>query len=739
MNIFLDSQNFVNEFDNAPDKLRAEIGTYYGTNPVGQTAVLEKSTGKIEAGEITEVVESSNVLIPSKKQRIYFYGVESNYRDHVQWREYVNSIVGQGIFYADHTYAGFNISIANNFKNNYFRPSYEDLSKNLNTNVLLNYNLLNYQHNDKAALIRDFSVLRNQFDLPTFEVKSNSAVRNLLGQYQNRLNNFTGSLREVSERQRNIFVLTDDVNSISTEPYYIQNSDPIPPPFPYHYEKEISIPQDFFPRADLRSAMRNRKIDKFIHQSVKSNLSFQNVSFRLPGGGDVSIKTHNIIDIILRDDLVNFNTNFDETFLLEEDELQYDSPFDRFVNGVRAVSFISDFRSYLTPRAKNINEIFDSIPCEYEVIGYKIEKYIDNDLTLPTQTYFVNKLNYKFIDTQLKYGRKYIYKTFALVAIVGSAYRYSNLHASDEGGIMLNLSTNAAAQQGTFAVDSQKKYAAYVDVEIQPSFQIAEIPLDNHEEMFYDLPIMPPEVTFFNEKGSKTLRAILRPNPNANYDVTNEFLPLLDSDSVVSDNLKLSRDNIYGTVFASDYFTGRYQVYRMSTPPLDIKDFANNFLTEVDMSAKIINGESKIERLQNNQIAHFEDDLVPNRRYYYLFRALTYHGTPSNYTNIFEVEFLEDSDETKINVSEYKIPVEKNFVYRKMSKRIIKISPNLEHLIFDGDEMDAYSALANLGILENKLLYPETVNTYKIRITSKHTGKKMDINLNVKLKDKINT
>ena len=73
MNIFLDSQNFVNEFDNAPDKLRAEIGTYYGTNPVGQTAVLEKSTGKIEAGEITEVVESSNVLIPSKKQRIYFY------------------------------------------------------------------------------------------------------------------------------------------------------------------------------------------------------------------------------------------------------------------------------------------------------------------------------------------------------------------------------------------------------------------------------------------------------------------------------------------------------------------------------------------------------------------------------------------------------------------------------------------------------------------------------------------
>ena len=152
-------------------------------------------------------------------------------------------------------------------------------------------------------------------------------------------------------------------------------------------------------------------------------------------------------------------------------------------------------------------------------------------------------------------------------------------------------------------------------------------------------------------------------------------------------------------------------------------------------------GKNKVgQSIQNNQVAHFEDDLVPNRKYYYLFRALTYHGTPSNYTPIYEVEFIQDSDETKINVSEYVIPENVHHVYRRMSKRIIKISPNFEHLLFTGDETNVQDALQNIGVLDTKLLsLTKDGELFKIRITSKHTGKKMDINLRVKLKDDINT
>jgi len=70
----------------------------------------------------------------------------------------------------------------------------------------------------------------------------------------------------------------------------------------------------------------------------------------------------------------------------------------------------------------------------------------------------------------------------------------------------------------------------------------------------------------------------------------------------------------------------------------------------------------------------------------------------------------------------------------------MKISPNFDHLIFTGEETNVNDALQNIGILDTKLVSnSQTGETFKIRITSKHTGKKMDINLTVKLKDEVNT
>ena len=761
-NIFLDSQNFVNSLEEAPDKLRAEIGTYYGEDSNGQVRALNKSTGKLLANfNITEPQQDDRVLIPIKTQRIYFYGNEASYRDQIQWRDYVKSIVSQNTFFVDHGYVGKDILVDDDFKNNYFRPDYEDLSKTQNTNLLLNYNLVNYKHNDKANYVKEIAGFRTQFDDELYKVDSDDKVKKLITEYPGRLSNYTGSLSEASERQRNIFILSDDVNNISTEPYYVQFNDPIPPPFPYQYEITIS---QYMQNTGLRNSLRDRKIDKFIHQAIKRNLTFQNVSFRNPEGNSVPVKIHNLVDMILTTDLVNFNKDFNELFLLEEDELSYDSPIDRFVNGVRAINFISDFRSYFIPKAKSLKQIYDSEQHNTTVIGYKIEKFIDNDLTLPTQTYFIspprNSTIYNFIDTQLKYARKYIYKVSALVVIVGSSYQYTNLHVSGETRLppnndepetvspfMISAQDNSIYEGQDLDIDNSKKHRAFVDVQVVPSIQVAEIPIFDKPVMFYDQPTMPPQVMLYNQSGQNKLEVILKPNLNSSYDSSYIFKKLTDADELELERLSLSADNFYGTVFTSDYFTGRYEVYRMDTPPNFVTDFANNFLVEVDMDATVAfqsitpSNPVKVtsQRKQNNQIAHFEDDLIPNRKYYYLFRTLTYHGTPSNYTPIYEVELIQDSDETKINVSEYKLPETKDFIYRKMSKRIMKISPNFEHLFFTGDETNKQEALNGIGVLENKLLYnTKEGNLFKIRITSKHTGKKMDINFRAILKDETN-
>ena len=746
MNTFIDSQNFVSSLEEAPDKLRGELGTYYGPY-FNQVGALQRNSGKIEPNfEITEVQQNNQVLIPIKNQRIYFYGNSGSFENQEEWNQYAQSIVVQQTAFTDHLYNIQEINVTNNFRNNYFFPEYEDLTKETNSNLLINYNLVNYKHNKTAKFVKDIAGFRTRFDNENYEIKNNDAVKKLFRQYTNRLEQYTGSVAEISERQRNIFMLSDDVNGISTAPYFAQFADPTPPPFPFQYEKNIDM-MGATPISFLNNLTRETKVDKFIHQCIKSNVYLRNLSFRAPDGENVSVISHDLIDMVITKDFINFNLNFDELFLLEEDELGYNSPEDRFVNRVRAIDFLSQFSARLkTPSVlRDIEKIYDSRACQVNYLGYKIEKYVNNDLTSPTQTYYVNSLDHSHIDTQLRYGRKYIYKTFALVAVYGSSYEYSNLHISTEEGSMKNPVTDEVTTQSE--ANALKTYKAFVDVETRPSIRVLEIPLDTHEVMFYDQPTMPPQVNFYNQDGRSSVEMFFRPNLNSSYDTGYLFKTLVDSDDVVSEKLSLSSDNIYGTVFKSDYFTGRYEIYRLDRPPLDISEFADNFLTEVDVTSTVmrysenVSGIKTIQKTtQSNQNAYFEDSLVPNRRYYYLFRTLTYHGTPSNYTPIYEVELLQDADETKINFSEYKIPKDKSFMYRKKSKRIMKISPNFDHLIFTGEETNVNDALQNIGILDTKLVSnSQTGETFKIRITSKHTGKKMDINLTVKLKDEVNT
>ena len=76
-------------------------------------------------------------------------------------------------------------------------------------------------------------------------------------------------------------------------------------------------------------------------------------------------------------------------------------------------------------------------------------------------------------------------------------------------------------------------------------------------------------------------------------------------------------------------------------------------------------------------------------------------------------------------------------MYQKPAKRIIKVSPNIERLLFSEEEKNG--AVVNYKLDDGNMLTKEQTTKFKIRVTSKHTGKKIDINLNLKLEEDENS
>ena len=740
MNFYFDRDNLI-ENNVVPDKLRGELGTYFRVSEDGVFEPTNYSSNKIISSSVDNGSRNDMVMFPKYNHVINFYGSEGEFRDYIQWNEFAKEVCEVDKTYNDHhfTNAGYNYSCRLDLEHH--SPDYEDFTKVYGTNLLLNYNLINYKFNNDVEKIKLFSSLKSRFEEPPWAApNSNADVTKILEEYSQRIETFTGSLANLDRGQRFIFNLERANNGIA-----IGNPTNVGP-FPYHFKAEVQH-VDGLSRS-LIKCLENTNNNKFFMQSIKKSVTFQNPYFY---HNDQLIRTkfHDFTDLLNNQSIGEFVEGEDELFLLREDDLNPNHPSNRFTNQIDRINFLYKYRKILKQKSRNYKDILENKASHTFTLGYKIEKYYLNDQTLPVQTYYISRhddIGLRFFDTQLKHGDKYIYKIFHLLGVLGSYYKYSNLLISNAEG---NLQNNRGEIKTHGDNDNSKKFRARVQVGVHPSFQILEMPVAEKDVVFYDQPTMPPEVYFYNESGKKNnLLLFFGPNLTSLHDEEYVFKPITSNDAYVSEKLNLSKDNIYGTVFSSDYFSGRYEIFRLDRKPTSINDFGDNFLTEVDQTTEVLfkNTENQVSSTQSgggyiytqqDNNASYEDIILPNKKYYYLFRSLSYHGTPSNPTPIYEVEIRQDSDNSYVNVNEYKIPKVENTQCTKPAKRIIKITPNFEQLIFGEHYDDIFNAINDIGILDDHIIKGDRQSgwkKFKIRITSKHTGKKMDINLTFKLK-----
>jgi len=742
MPIIVDTQNVVTSLEDAPDKLRAEIGSYFSPeqerpSTTSMPTQFVNFKTRIKKHHIETLETNTQTLIPTKKARIYFTGEPRTFRDYLQWEEYVNSIVSNGSSFVDHQFDFYTPDIENSFHKNYHNASYEDSTKRYNSNSLLNWNLVSYPYKEKSEAVRKLADIKTTFDDASgFMITNKSTLMTAMNQFPNRVSSYDGIVNEISTKQRNIFDLqttqrADHPLAVST---VVLGTQPLmgPTAFPFHYKKTLPLLGSNVRYSQFKDILDKHGKTKNLFQSIKQNLTFQQLSFRIMGESQ-TVRLYDLIQMMTSTRIINMTEMSDEVFLLPEDQIRHSHDSMRFANQVSAVRFLSEMRQFINSESRDLRNILNSSSSKTFFLGYKIEKYLDNDATGPIQTYYTNDKD--FIDTQLKYGRRYIYKTKVLLGILGSSYSYSNLFYNiDDITLQSPEGESPSFSPSEYSSIIDEEYRAYVDVDISPSFQVLEYEVDYDEVAFVDSPTLPPQVNFYNSKTEPSINFTFSPNfftvesvsSMGNEEVMRDLLPLTERDRRLVDLLSISK----GNKVSPDYFTGIYEVYRTRQPPASEVDFEDAFLTTVDDKSSLVflgnNTSFPISELDNMN-GFFSDNIMVNEKYYYAFRALTYHGTPSNLTIPYEVELLRDSDEYKINVKQYRYPKDKNYNYQKMMKRIMKITPNFNRLIFSEEDKNSFT------LDEGSLLSLESERLFKIRVTSKHTGKKVDLNIRFKL------
>ena len=134
----------------------------------------------------------------------------------------------------------------------------------------------------------------------------------------------------------------------------------------------------------------------------------------------------------------------------------------------------------------------------------------------------------------------------------------------------------------------------------------------------------------------------------------------------------------------------------------------------------------------------FVDNISPNTKYYYTFRSIDVHGNRSNPTDIYVIELVELEGMIFFNQSIYEFGSKEynNVKTEKTFKRYFQINPNLIQSLIDYEKTfpdnDTSSALKATSVSVGRADTSVWDKRFKLRITSKNSGKKFDINFTCK-------
>jgi len=458
--------------------------------------------------------------------------------------------------------------------------------------------------------------------------------------------------------------------------------------FPYYNRLQYSSldNNDF-----IGSMLRRFKFQEEIFSSIATPSSVISTDLQV-NSEDTQVSMYDILSLIK-----NSSFSLDESdkiiFATEKKNLSYiSSNFKKYL----LESFLENRVSHFT---KRFTEIYENKPCEKEYILYKIQKFKDTDSS-PIQTFWMYEEDFKeYIDYQIKLDSTYRYLFSAYTIVYGTSTTINRI--TEEKNLQIK--------------------AEFIRL---PSYRMAILDFDDISLKVAPKIPMPPFVAFQNESNSENYIKIYLDLKN--FSMKEGFINITNADTSLMSGVVLDDEGRMDFEYTTE--EGKFEVFRLSEKPKSYINFEN---------AKTLDVTNKYRSTS----VVFKDNLMPNKKYYYMFRAVNIIGMPSNPTPVYEVEMIKDASKSKIIVKTVDLET-KEIKTDKTFKSLLQITPAFQQDIFDDQtefitELPSFQKRINeipLGTATDKIWGKK----FKIRVKSKDSGKIIDLNVKFKLtKDNI--
>jgi hypothetical protein len=324
-------------------------------------------------------------------------------------------------------------------------------------------------------------------------------------------------------------------------------------------------------------------------------------------------------------------------------------------------------------------------------------------------------------------------------------------------GLAIQAPTSPPPQQGSSPIDSEINSNEFIRVINEPLLHIFEVKANN---LIDDFPSLEPtKIELVSAKKPplaptvvpipfKDDRKRIRFNFMRNFGKYKEkFIEILETDAALKKLYEPTQDPVDVragiTEFEADFMPkdGRpedsyevkedYEIFRTDITPLEYKDFKNKLI-------KTINNIG----FDSTPLSTFDDILEPNKKYYYLFRTIDSDGFKSNPSEIYEIELVINSGDQDFESSGayypiirvFEFPKESGVVKNKSFKQFFRLKAAFQQKLLKDISTSLPTSNLKLGDgIVDPLVWGKN---FKIRLTSKQTSRKVDINFKLRYEAK---